>query len=159
MQKASALETLIELAQTRTDDAARRLGALNAKDMDMQAKLALLTQYSDEYRARFQTLAQQGLTASDWRNYPHSSTSWTRQLRSNGKPWPRCASASPQASTTGDRPNAYLTHMTRWRSARRARNQFVRRDMNSVKRMSTPATRRPAGTEARRNDKFLMRGL
>jgi flagellar FliJ protein len=69
MQKASALETLIELAQTRTDDAARRLGALNAKDMDMQAKLALLTQYSDEYRARFQTLAQQGLTASDWRNY------------------------------------------------------------------------------------------
>ncbi len=69
MQKATALETLIELAQTRTDDAARRLGALNAKDMDMQAKLALLTQYSDEYRARFQTLAQQGLTASDWRNY------------------------------------------------------------------------------------------
>src|SRR6187455_2996805 len=69
MQKASALETLIELAQTRTDDAARRLGTLNAKDMDMQAKLALLTQYSDEYRARFQTLAQQGLTASDWRNY------------------------------------------------------------------------------------------
>ena len=69
MQKATALETLIELAQTRTDDAARRLGALNAKDMDMQAKLALLTQYSDEYRARFQTLGQQGLTASDWRNY------------------------------------------------------------------------------------------
>ena len=69
MQKATALETLIELAHTRTDDAARRLGALNAKDMDMQAKLALLTQYSDEYRARFQTLAQQGLTASDWRNY------------------------------------------------------------------------------------------
>ncbi len=69
MQKATALETLIELAQTRTDDAARRLGALNAKDMDMQAKLTLLTQYSDEYRARFQTLAQQGLTASDWRNY------------------------------------------------------------------------------------------
>ena len=53
MQKASALETLIELAQTRTDDAARRLGALNAKGMDMQTKLALLMQYSDEYRARF----------------------------------------------------------------------------------------------------------
>jgi flagellar protein FliJ len=69
MQKASALETLIELAQTRTDDAARRLGALNAKGMDMQAKLALLMQYSDEYRARFQTLAQQGLAASDLRNY------------------------------------------------------------------------------------------
>jgi flagellar FliJ protein len=69
MHKASALETLIELAQTRTDDAARRLGALNSKGMDMQAKLALLVQYSDEYRARFQILTQQGLAASDLRNY------------------------------------------------------------------------------------------
>jgi flagellar protein FliJ len=69
MQKASALDTLIELAQTRTDDAARRLGALNAKGTDMQAKLTLLIQYSDEYRTRFQMLAQQGLAASDLRNY------------------------------------------------------------------------------------------
>lgn len=69
MQKTSALDTLIELAQTRTDDAARRLGALNAKGTDMQAKLTLLIQYSDEYRTRFQMLAQQGLAASDLRNY------------------------------------------------------------------------------------------
>jgi flagellar FliJ protein len=69
MSKASALDTLIELAQTRTDDAARRLSALNAKGMDMQAKLALLMQYSEEYRARFQTLARQGLAGSDLRNY------------------------------------------------------------------------------------------
>ena len=65
----SALETLIELAQTRTDDAARRLGFLNAQGLDMEAKLVLLTQYSDEYRARFQASMQQGLTASGWRNY------------------------------------------------------------------------------------------
>ena len=69
MPKTSALETLIELAQTRTDDAARRLGFLNAQGLDMEAKLALLTQYSDEYRVRFQTSMQQGLTASGWRNY------------------------------------------------------------------------------------------
>ena len=69
MQKNSALETLIELAQTRTDDAARKLGFLNAQGLDMEAKLVLLTQYSDEYRARFQASMQQGLTASGWRNY------------------------------------------------------------------------------------------
>jgi flagellar protein FliJ len=69
MTKDSALDTLIELAQTQTDDAARRLGALNAQGMDMEAKLALLVQYWHEYCARFQTSMQRGLTASDWRNY------------------------------------------------------------------------------------------
>ncbi|MBA4141900.1 MAG: flagellar export protein FliJ [Nitrosospira sp.] len=69
MPKPSALETLIELAQTRKDDAARRFGALNTEGMDMEAKLSLLMQYSDEYRARFQESMRRGLTASDWRNY------------------------------------------------------------------------------------------
>ena len=69
MAKQSALDTLLELAQTRTDDAAKRLGALNAQGLDMEAKLALLVQYWQEYSARFQASMQQGITASDWRNY------------------------------------------------------------------------------------------
>ena len=69
MPKPAALETLIELAQTRADDMAKRLGALNTQNMDMEAKLVLLLQYYDEYRARFQASMQRGLTASDWRNY------------------------------------------------------------------------------------------
>ena len=69
MAKQSALDTLLELAQTRTDDAAKRLGALNAQGVDMEAKLALLVQYWQEYSARFQVSMQQGITASDWRNY------------------------------------------------------------------------------------------
>ncbi len=69
MPKSSALETLIELAQTRADDTAKRLGALNTQNMDMEAKLVLLLQYYDEYRARFQASMQRGLAASDWRNY------------------------------------------------------------------------------------------
>jgi flagellar FliJ protein len=63
------LNTLIELARTRSDDAARRLGKLNLQNMDLQAKLDLLLQYGEEYRARFNALMRQGLTASDWRNY------------------------------------------------------------------------------------------
>ncbi|MDQ3184951.1 MAG: flagellar export protein FliJ [Pseudomonadota bacterium] len=69
MTKDSALDTLLELAQTQTDDAAKYLGALNAQGMDMEAKLALLMQYWQEYCARFQASMQQGLTAADWRNY------------------------------------------------------------------------------------------
>jgi flagellar FliJ protein len=69
MTKHSALDTLLELAQTRTDDAARRLGALNIQGVDMETKLALLTEYWNEYSARFQISMQQGITAADWRNY------------------------------------------------------------------------------------------
>lgn len=69
MTKDSALEILTELAQTQADNAARRLGALNAQGLDMETKLDVLVQYSNEYCARFQTSMQRGLTASDWRNY------------------------------------------------------------------------------------------
>jgi flagellar FliJ protein len=69
MTKRSALDTLLELAQLRTDEAAKRLGALNAQGLDMEAKLDLLTQYRNEYQERFQISMRQGLTASDWRNY------------------------------------------------------------------------------------------
>ncbi|SCY07744.1 flagellar FliJ protein [Nitrosospira sp. Nl5] len=69
MTKNSALDTLLEVAQTRTDDAAKRLGALNAQGLDMEARLALLVQYWHEYCDRFQASMQRGLTASDWRNY------------------------------------------------------------------------------------------
>lgn len=69
MTKPSALETLLDLAQTRTDDAAKRLGMLCAQGVHMEAKLELLLQYRDDYRIRFQDLMRQGLTASGWRNY------------------------------------------------------------------------------------------
>jgi flagellar protein FliJ len=69
MTRPDALETLLELAQTRTDDAAKRLGALYAQGVHMETKLELLLQYRDDYRARFETLMRQGLTASGWRNY------------------------------------------------------------------------------------------
>lgn len=69
MAKYSVLDTLLELAQTRIDDAAKRLGTLNAQGVDMEAKLALLVQYWQEYSSRFQASMKQGITASDWRNY------------------------------------------------------------------------------------------
>lgn len=69
MTKSSALETLLDLARTRTDDAAKRLGMLCAQGVHMEAKLDLLLQYREDYRARFQDLMRQGLTASGWRNY------------------------------------------------------------------------------------------
>jgi flagellar FliJ protein len=69
MTKHSALDTLMELAQLRTDEAAKRLGAVNAQGVDMQAKLDLLIQYQNECLARFRDSLQQGIAASECRNY------------------------------------------------------------------------------------------
>lgn len=69
MTKTSALDTLIELALTATDEAAKKLGlAIRASD-DASQKLTLLTQYRDEYAARFQSGTSKGLSASDYRNF------------------------------------------------------------------------------------------
>lgn len=65
----TAIDTLIELATTATDEAARQLGlSIRAAD-EAEKKLALLLQYRDEYAARFQAGMAAGLTAMGYRNY------------------------------------------------------------------------------------------
>lgn len=64
-----ALETLIELATSQTDEAAKRLGlAIRACD-DTEQKLTMLLQYREEYEARFQTSLASGVTAAGYRNF------------------------------------------------------------------------------------------
>ncbi len=65
----SAITTLIELAVTETDEAAKRLGyAIRAGDEE-QNKLALLLQYREDYAARFQASLTVGLTPMGYRNF------------------------------------------------------------------------------------------
>lgn len=65
----SAIDTLIELATTETDEAAQRLGrAIRAGD-ENEKKLTLLLQYRDDYAARFQTSMAAGLTPMGYRNF------------------------------------------------------------------------------------------
>ena len=63
------LDTLIELARGKTDDAARRLGALQSAQLDARQKLDVLTQYRHDYHAQLQKLMQQGVSNSQWLNY------------------------------------------------------------------------------------------
>jgi flagellar FliJ protein len=65
----SALETLIELATTQTDEAAKRLGqAVRACD-DTEQKLNMLLQYRDDYEARFKAGLAAGISAAGYRNF------------------------------------------------------------------------------------------
>ena len=65
------LAMLIELAQSKTDEATRRLGQLQNAQLSASAKLAMLVQYRQEYVAQFSAQLQSGLAASQVRNFQH----------------------------------------------------------------------------------------
>jgi len=69
MAKTSALDTLIELATTQTDEAAKRLGVAVRNCQDTEQKLGLLMQYRDDYEARLRTGMANGMTAAGYRNF------------------------------------------------------------------------------------------
>ena len=63
------LDTLIELAQGRTDQAARRLGELQQGEARAQEQLGLLVKYREEYLQRLHSRMQDGLSATSLRDY------------------------------------------------------------------------------------------
>jgi flagellar FliJ protein len=69
MVKPFSLQTVLELMQARADEATNRLARLIANERDAKNKLQMLQQYRDEYAARFQLAAQNGLTPAEWHNY------------------------------------------------------------------------------------------
>ncbi|GHU37350.1 flagellar FliJ protein [Betaproteobacteria bacterium] len=69
MTKPFPLQTILELMQTRSDEATRELARLIANEKDAKNKLDLLQGYRDEYAERFREASQNGLTQLAWRNF------------------------------------------------------------------------------------------
>lgn len=69
MTKPFSLQIVLDLMQTRTDEATRQLAHLIAAEQDAQRKLDMLKGYRDDYFARFRQTAQNGLRQSDLLNY------------------------------------------------------------------------------------------
>ncbi len=63
------LQTLLDLANSRMDDAARKLGELIASEHAVEEKLTLLVDYRKEYQARFVETARNGIGPDAWRNF------------------------------------------------------------------------------------------
>ena len=63
------LATLIELAQTKTDEASRRLGQLQNAHTSAAAKLEMLLQYRQEYLDQFNGQMKGGLPSAHVRNF------------------------------------------------------------------------------------------
>ena len=69
MAKQSALDTLIELAQRDTDEAAKRLGvALKAVD-EAEQKLTMLLGFRDDYGVKLEAAQIAGITPMAYRNF------------------------------------------------------------------------------------------
>ncbi len=63
------LDTLIELAQNKTDEATRRLGELQNAQSSASEKLEMLLQYRQDYMAQLQTLMSIGIPCAHLRNF------------------------------------------------------------------------------------------
>ena len=69
MEKHFPIKTLIDLAQTDVDAAAKQLGRAQRERADVEAQLESLVRYRDEYHANFSASAQAGMPAGSWRNF------------------------------------------------------------------------------------------
>jgi flagellar FliJ protein len=69
MATRSALDTLIELAQRDTDDAAKRLGVALRGVEEAKQKLTMLFGYRDDYAVRFDGAQLKGITPAVYFNF------------------------------------------------------------------------------------------
>ena len=69
MAQAFSLQPLLELMQTRTDEATRKLGHLIAAEQSAKSRLQMLEQYRTDYANQLRTVAERGLTRSTLKNY------------------------------------------------------------------------------------------
>lgn len=69
MAQTFSLQPLLELMQTRTDDATRQLGKLIAAEQNAKSRLQMLEQYREEYAQRLRDATAQGITRSALHNY------------------------------------------------------------------------------------------
>ena len=69
MAQASALETLIDLAQRDSDAAAKRLGAALKAVEDAEQKLQMLLGYRDDYARKLDAAQMAGITPFAYHNF------------------------------------------------------------------------------------------
>jgi flagellar FliJ protein len=69
MAQAFSLQPLLEIMQTRTDEATRQLGKLIAAEQNAKSRLQMLEQYREEYAQRLREATTQGVTRTILHNY------------------------------------------------------------------------------------------
>jgi flagellar FliJ protein len=69
MAQTFPLQSLLNLMQSRSDEATQKLGQLIAAEQSQRSRLVMLEQYRDEYAQRLRDATSQGITQLSLRNY------------------------------------------------------------------------------------------
>ncbi|WP_412479195.1 flagellar export protein FliJ [Azonexus sp. IMCC34839] len=69
MAQTFSLQPLLELMQSRTDEATRKLGQLLAAEQNQRSRLQMLEQYREEYAQRMSEAVRNGLTPTALLNF------------------------------------------------------------------------------------------
>lgn len=69
MARTFSLQPLLDLMQTRTDEATRKLGLLLAAEQNQRSRLQMLEQYREEYAQRMSEAVRNGLTPAALMNF------------------------------------------------------------------------------------------
>lgn len=69
MATRSPIQTLIELAERETDDAAKKLGGAIRTQQEQEKKLEMLMSYRDDYALRLQNGQISGMNPMQYRNF------------------------------------------------------------------------------------------
>ncbi|KAB2926515.1 MAG: flagellar export protein FliJ [Dechloromonas sp.] len=69
MAQPFSLQPLLDIMQTRADEATRQLGQLIAAEQNQRSRLQMLEQYREEYAQRLRDATAEGVTRLILRNY------------------------------------------------------------------------------------------
>jgi len=140
MAKNSPLTTLADIAQDNTDKAARELGRLQGLRTQAEQQLNALTTYRQEYRARMQAIAAEGMTSTRWHDFSRFLDSLDHAIRQQ-----TTALAKAEADLMAGR--------SHWQQQKRRQNSFDTLITRAEVREQQVATRR----EQRANDEYAAR--
>ena len=80
MKRSRRLETVVDLAQRKVDDAARTLAFIQQKLLEEEHKLAQLEQYLIEYRTTVHNEGRKGFSVQEFRRYNDFSDNVARAI-------------------------------------------------------------------------------
>jgi flagellar FliJ protein len=140
MATPSALDTLIDLAQRETDDAAQYLGEALRAGEEARQKLDLLQQYRDDYDARCQASLGQGISATHLLNFQ----AFMQKLE---------GAIAGQRKVVDDAQSRVARARAAWQRCEQKKMSFV----TLAERADLATARRELRREQKQNDEFAAR--
>lgn len=140
MASPSALNTLIELANKETDQAAKQLGLALRVSEEAEQKLQLLLQYRDDYALRSQASLADGISTAQLNNFQAFMQKLDHAI-------------AGQEKVTGDARERAMQARSAWIKCEQKKMSFV----TLAERAGKEASRRELWRDQKQNDEHAAR--